>query len=135
MAAAWLSLLLPSTWGDSRGLVRGYDYLAASPNAQDQSARNRRLTTAEGVRELVGDSQREKGRKRQGMERVMDKERENDGLKEEDMAERGTLKRDTHEGFRRRKKDNGREGIGEAEMDARWLKRDDERSRKWTRRG
>lgn len=76
MAAAWLSLLLPSTWGDSRGLARGYDYLAASPNAQDQSARNRRLTTAEGVRELVGDSQREKGRKRQGMERVMDKERE-----------------------------------------------------------
>lgn len=76
MAAAWLSLLLPSTWGDSRGLVRGYDYLAASPNAQDQSARNRRLTTAEGVRELVGDSQREKGRKRQGMERVIDKERE-----------------------------------------------------------
>lgn len=56
MAAAWLSLLLPSTWGDSRGLARGYDYLAASPNAQDQSARNRRLTTAEGVRELVGDS-------------------------------------------------------------------------------
>lgn len=59
MAAAWLSLLLPSTWGDSRGLVtrgaRGYDYLAASPSAQDQSARNRRLTTAEGVRELVGD--------------------------------------------------------------------------------
>lgn len=28
------------------------------------------------MRELVGDSQREKGRKRQGMERVMDKERE-----------------------------------------------------------
>lgn len=111
MAAAWLSLLLPSTWGDSRGLVRGYDYLAASPNAQDQSARNRRLTTAEGVRELVGDSQREKGRKRQGMERVIDKGRERERerrLKEEDMAERGTLKRDTHEGFRRRKKDNGR---------------------------
>lgn len=56
-------------------------------------------------------------------------------MKEEDMAERGTLKGDAHEGFRRRKKDNGREGIGEAEMDARWLKRDDERSRKWTRRG
>lgn len=53
------------------------------------------------MRELVGDSQREKGRKRQGMERVIDREREreNDGLKEEDMAERGTLKRDTHEGF------------------------------------
>lgn len=109
MAAAWLSLLLPSTWGDSRGLVRGYDYLAASPNAQDQSARNRRLTTAEGVHELVGDSQREKGRKRQGMERVIAKERERERwLKEEDMAERGTLKRDTNEGFRRRKKDNGR---------------------------
>lgn len=88
------------------------------------------------MRELVGDSQREKGRKRQGMERAIDKERERERwLKEEDMAERGTLKRDTHEGFRRRKKDNGREGIGEAEMDARWLKRDDERSRKWTRRG
>lgn len=28
------------------------------------------------MRELVGDSQREKGRKRQGMERVIDKERE-----------------------------------------------------------
>lgn len=104
MAAAWLSLLLPSTWGDSRGLARGYDYLAASPNAQDQSARNRRLTTAEGVRELVGDSQREKGRKRQGMERVIDRERERERwLKEEDMAERGTLKRDTHEGFQTEK--------------------------------
>lgn len=46
--------------GVTRGLVtrgaKGYDYLAASPSAQDQSARNRRLTTAEGVRELVGDS-------------------------------------------------------------------------------
>lgn len=64
MAAAWLSLLLPSMQGVLRGLVRrgarGRDYLAASPSAQDQSAQNRRLTTVEGVCELVGDSYREK---------------------------------------------------------------------------
>lgn len=56
MAAAWLSLLLPSMRGDLWGLVRrgarGHDYLAASPSAQDQSVRNRRLTTVEG--ECVG---------------------------------------------------------------------------------
>lgn len=87
MAAAWLSLLLPSTWGDSRGTrrARGHDYLAASPSAQDQSARNRRLTTAEGVRELVEDSWREKRRKRQGMERVVDRGRER-WLEKEDTA-------------------------------------------------
>lgn len=66
MAAAWLSLLLPSMRGVLRGLVRrgarGCDYLAASPSAQDQSARNRRLTTVEGVCGLVGDSYREKER-------------------------------------------------------------------------
>lgn len=52
-----------------------------------------------------------KGERGKAMERVIDKERERERwLKEEDMAERGTLKGDAHEGFRRRKKDKRQRG-------------------------
>lgn len=70
------------------------------------------MTTAEGVRELVGDTQRERARERErdrGMERVIDKGRARWSEKEA-TAQRVTLKRDTRGFERRRKKDNGREG-------------------------
>lgn len=63
------------------------------------------------MRELVGDSQREKGRKRQGMERVMDRERE----RERTMVERRRHggKRDVEERHSRGFSDGERKTMAE----------------------
>lgn len=85
------------------------------------------------MRELVGDSYREgeKERKSQSVKRVVDKRREGDRLVEEETARR---ERHSDGALWDGKRKTMAERVGEAEMDARWLKRDDERSRKWTRR-
>lgn len=51
------------------------------------------------MRELVGDSQREKGRKRQGMERVIDRERERTMVERRRHGGKGDVEERRSRGF------------------------------------